>query len=181
MPGYQAPLQDMEFLLFDVFEAQYRWSQWPALAGVLDEETARAMLAEAGKLAATTIAPLNRVGDEQGVTWDSGRVITPAGFAPAYQAFCEAGFSALTGNPAYGGLGMPKSLSVLVDEMMYAANSAFNLYPALSSGACLALDAHGSDALKARFLPNLYSGQWSGTMCLTEPHAGSNLGLIRTT
>ncbi|MBA53648.1 MAG: acyl-CoA dehydrogenase [Pseudomonadales bacterium] len=180
MPSYQAPLQDMEFLLFDVFEAQQHWGCWPQVSGLLDEDTARAMLAEAGKLAVATIAPLNRSGDEEGAQWDAGRVTTPKGFAEAYRAFCEAGFAALTGNPAYGGLGMPKSLSVLVDEMMYAANSAFNLYPALSAGACLALDAHGSGQLKQRFLPNLYSGKWSGTMCLTEPHAGSDLGLIRT-
>lgn len=180
MPVYQAPLQDMEFVLFDVFEAQKYWGQWSQLGGLLDEDTARAMLAEAGKLAAGTIAPLNRSGDEEGAKWEAGQVSTPQGFAEAYQAFCEAGFTALTGNPAYGGLGMPKSLAVLVDEMMYAANSAFNLYPALSAGACLALDAHGSEELKQRFLPNLYSGKWSGTMCLTEPHAGSDLGLIRT-
>lgn len=180
MPGYQAPLQDMEFLLFDVFEAPRYWAQWPALAGQLDPDTARAMLTEAGKLAASTLAPLNRSGDEQGVQWDNGQVTAPHGFAAAYDAFCAAGLTALTGNPNYGGLGMPKSLSVLVDEMMYAANSAFNLYPALSAGACLALDAHGSETLKQRFLPHLYSGRWSGTMCLTEPHAGSDLGLIRT-
>ena len=179
MPTYQAPLQDMEFLLFDVFDAQAVWDRWPQLGG-LDQATARAMLAEAGKLAAGTIAPLNRSGDEEGAQWDEGKVSTPKGFREAYQAFCDAGLAALTGNPAYGGLGMPKSLSVLVDEMMYAANSAFNLYPALSAGACLALDAHGSEELKQRFLPNLYSGKWSGTMCLTEPHAGSDLGLIRT-
>jgi len=170
----------MEFLLFEVFEAHQHWQQWPDLAGVLDMDTARAMLAEAAKLAANTIAPLNRSGDEEGVRLEQGRVVTPAGFPEAFSAFSEAGLSALTGNPAYGGLGMPKSLAVLVDEMMYAANSGFNLYPALTAGACLALDAHGSEALKQRYLPNLYSGRWTGTMCLTEPHAGSDLGLIRT-
>ena len=180
MAGYQAPLQDMEFLLFDVFSAHRRWQAWPSLAEVLDEDTARAMLAEAGKLAATAIAPLNRSGDEEGVSWDNGAVHVPTGFKEAYRAFCEAGLSALTGNPNYGGLGMPKSLAVLVDEMMYAANSAFNLYPALSAGACMALDAHGCGELKQRFLPRMYAGEWSGTMCLTEPHAGSDLGLIRS-
>ncbi|AUM11848.1 acyl-CoA dehydrogenase C-terminal domain-containing protein [Ketobacter alkanivorans] len=180
MASYQAPLQDMEFLLFDVFAAHRRWQEWPSLAEVLDEDTGRAMLAEAGKLAASSIAPLNRSGDEEGVSWDNGVVRAPTGFKEAYKAFCEAGLSALTGNPNYGGLGMPKSLAVLVDEMMYAANSAFNLYPALSAGACLALDAHGSSELKQRFLPKMYAGDWSGTMCLTEPHAGSDLGLIRS-
>lgn len=180
MPHYQAPLQDMEFLLFEVFEAQNHWQQWPGMATVLDEETARAMLTEAGKVAANTIAPLNRSGDEEGAKLEQGKVTTPGGFKEAYQAYCEAGFSALTGNPAHGGLGMPKSLAVLVDEMMYAANSGFNLYPALSAGACLALDAHGSEELKQCYLPNLYNGSWTGTMCLTESQAGSDLGLIRT-
>jgi len=135
---------------------------------------------EAGKVAATTVAPLNRSGDEEGARQEQGEVVTPQGFREAYRVYREAGLSALTGNPAFGGLGMPKSLAVLVDEMMYAANSGFNLYPALSAGACLALDAHGSQELKQRYLPNLYAGTWTGTMCLTEPQAGSDLGLIRT-
>ena len=180
MPEYRAPLYDMEFLLFDVFQAQHRWQAYEPLAELLDEDTARAMLAEAGKLAATTIAPLNRSGDEAGVTFENGRITTPAGFVDAYRAYCEAGLVGLAGNPEFGGLGMPKALAVLVDEMMWGANSAFNLYPSLSIGAAMALDAHGSEELKERFLPNMYSGEWTGTMCLTEPQAGSDLGLIRS-
>lgn len=180
MSAYRAPIDDMQFLLFDVFAAHRQWLNTPELAALLDEDTARAMLEEAGKVADECVAPINRSGDEEGVQWDQGRVTTPAGLREAYNTFRDSGFTALTGNPEYGGLGMPKALSVLVDEMMYAANSSFNLYPALSSGACLALDAHGSEALKQRYLPNLYAGVWSGTMCLTEPHSGSDLGLIRT-
>ena len=180
MSAYKAPIEDMEFLLFDVFEAHHQWQNYEQLSELLDEETAKAMLVEAGKIASERLATINRKGDEEGVKLSNGNVITPEGFKSAYAAFCNAGFAALTGNPAYGGLGMPKSLAVLIDEMMYAANSAFNLYPALSAGACLAIDAHGSETLKERYLPMLYSGQWSGTMCLTEPHAGSDLGLIRT-
>ncbi|MGB3622485.1 acyl-CoA dehydrogenase [Ketobacter sp. MCCC 1A13808] len=180
MSNYQAPLQDMQFLLFDVFAVDQQWRQSPALASVLDRDTASAMLHEAGKIAGECVAPLNRSGDEEGVQWIDGVVTTPNGFKQAYDTFCESGFSALTGNTDYGGLGMPKSLSVLVDEMMYAANSSFNLYVALSSGASMALDAHGNEFLKQRFLPNLYSGRWGGTMCLTESHCGSDLGLIRS-
>lgn len=177
---YRSPLQDMQFVLFDVFQAPQQWQQTPAFSGQIDQDTAEAMLGEAARIAAERIAPLNRSGDEEGAHWQDGRVTTPAGFVEAYRLWCEGGFTALTGNPAFGGLGMPKALSVLVDEMLYAANSAFALYPALSVGGCLAIDAHASPALKQRFLPRLYSGQWSGTMCLTEPHAGSDLGLIRT-
>lgn len=180
MSGYRAPLEDMQFVLFDVFSADQHWQQSETLSALLDRDTAKAMLDEAGKLASAEIAPLNRSGDEEGAQWDNGVVTAPAGFKQAYSAYCEAGLAALSGNPNYGGLGMPKSLTVLVDEMMYAANSAFNLYPALSAGACLALDAHGSDSLKQRFLPSMYAGRWTGTMCLTEPHAGSDLGLIRS-
>jgi len=178
--SYRSPLQDMQFVLYDVFQAHEHWQQTPAFAAQLDRDTADAMLEEAAKIAADCIAPLNRSGDEEGAQWQDGVVTTPAGFVDAYRIWREAGFTALAGNPAYGGLGMPKALSVLVDEMLYAANSSFALYPALSVGACLALDAHGSETLKQTYLPRLYSGEWTGTMCLTEPHSGSDLGLIRT-
>ena len=178
--SYRSPLQDMQFVLYDVFQAHEHWRQTPAFAAQLDRGTADAMLEEAAKITADCIAPLNRSGDEEGARWQDGVVTTPAGFVEAYRIWREAGFTALAGNPAYGGLGMPKALSVLVDEMLYAANSSFALYPALSVGACLALDAHGSETLRQTYLPRLYSGEWTGTMCLTEPHSGSDLGLIRT-
>ncbi len=177
---YRSPLQDMQFVLFDVLQADRQWQQTPAFAGQVDRDTAEAMLAEAGRITAECIAPLNRSGDEEEAQWHDGQVKTPAGFVEAYRTWREGGFTALAGNPAYGGLGMPKALSVLVDEMLYAANSSFALYPALSVGGCLAIDAHATEELKQRFLPKLYSGEWSGTMCLTEPHSGSDLGLIRT-
>lgn len=177
---YATPLQDMQFLLFDVFQADHQWQQTPAFASQVDRDTAQAMLAEAARITEQRIAPLNRSGDEEGARWHEGRVTTPAGFVEAYRTWREGGFTALTGNPVFGGLGMPKALAVLVDEMTFGANAAFALYPALSVGACLAIDAHATPALKQRFLPRLYSGEWAGTMCLTEPQAGSDLGLIRT-
>lgn len=177
MAQYRAPVEDMQFVLFDVFKAQQHWH---SLDSALDQDTANAMLVEAGKVAEQQLAPVNRSGDEQGVALAEGEVTTPNGFKQAYNVFAENGLCALTGNPSYGGLGMPKSLGLLVDEMNYAANSSFALYPALSAGACMTIDAHGSEQLKQRFLPPMYSGQWGGTMCLTEPHSGSDLGLMRT-
>lgn len=180
MKNYRAPLQDLQFVLFDVLGADRQWAETPALSAQLDRPTASAMLEEAAKLAQEQIAPLNRSGDEEGARWDNGHVSTPAGFKGAYDQFCAGGWTALTGNPGYGGLGMPKSLAVLIDEILFAANSSFALYPALSAGACMAIDAHATPALKERFLPSMYAGTWAGSMCLTEPHSGSDLGLIRS-
>ena len=180
MVDYQAPLRDMRFVMYDVFRADEQWSQWPALSQTVDRETADAILAEAAKLAAKTIAPLNLPGDEQGCRWDNGQVTAPEGYKEAYRLFSQGGWTGLGGNPEYGGMGMPKVLAAQVDEMASSASLAFTLYPSLGAGACLAIDAHASDDLKATYLPPLYSGQWSGTMCLTESHAGSDLGIIRT-
>ena len=180
MQNYRAPLQDMQFVLYNVLKVDQFWQQIPRYSQQIDKDTADAMLNEAARITSECIAPLNRTGDEEGARWENGEVSTPRGFPEAYSVFAEGGWAGLTGNPDHGGMGMPKSFAVLIDEMLYAANSSFALYPSLSTGAALALDAHGSDALKERFLPPLYAGQWSGTMCLTEPHAGSDLGLIRT-
>ena len=180
MVEYNAPITDMQYLLFDVFAADQWWQQVPELSERLDRDISTAMLEEAGKLARNDLLPVNRSGDEAGVRWHEGGVATPAGFKAAYDNYCDNGFAAFGGNPAYGGLGMPKSLGVLIDEIMWAANSAFYLYPTLTAGACMAIDAHADEDIKQRYLPNLYSGEWSATMCLTEAHAGSDLGLIRT-
>ncbi|MDD2048417.1 acyl-CoA dehydrogenase C-terminal domain-containing protein [Pseudomonas putida] len=180
MPEFNAPLRDMRFVLHEVFQGPALWARLPALAERVDADTADAILEEAAKITGQLIAPLNRNGDEQGVTFDAGQVRTPDGFAQAWQTYREGGWVGLAGNPEHGGLGMPKMLAVQFEEMLYAANCSFSLYSALSAGCCLALDAHASDELKATYLPPLYSGQWAGTMCLTEPHAGTDLGIIRT-
>ncbi|KPA97789.1 acyl-CoA dehydrogenase [Pseudomonas asplenii] len=156
------------------------WARLPALAERVDTDTADAILEEAAKITGQLIAPLSRNGDEQGVRFDAGEVTTPDGFQAAWQTYREGGWVGLGGNPEYGGMGMPKMLSVLFEEMMYAADSSFSLYSALSAGSCLAIDAHASEVLKQTFLAPIYEGRWSGTMCLTEPHAGTDLGLIRT-
>ncbi|MDN7144050.1 acyl-CoA dehydrogenase C-terminal domain-containing protein [Pseudomonas sp. JQ170] len=180
MPEFNAPLRDMRFVLHEVFQGPALWARLPALAERVDADTADAILEEAAKITGQLIAPLNRSGDEQGVSFDAGQVRTPDGFAQAWQTYREGGWVGLAGNPDHGGLGMPKMLAVQFEEMLYAANCSFSLYSALSAGTCLALDAHASDELKAAYLPALYSGQWAGTMCLTEPHAGTDLGIIRT-
>lgn len=180
MADYKAPLRDIRFVLNDVFDAGTLWQNLPGLNGAADMEIADAMLEEAGKMASQTIAPINRSGDEEGAQWKDGVVTTPTGFKEAYKLYAEGGWVGLGGNPEFGGMGMPKALGVQVEEIIYGANNSFALYPALSAGCCLALDAHGSEELKQAYLPQLYSGIWSGTMCLTEPHCGTDLGIIRT-
>ncbi|PJI45960.1 MAG: acyl-CoA dehydrogenase [Pseudomonas sp.] len=180
MPEYNAPLRDMRFLLDEVFDAPALWARLPALAERIDADTADAILEEAAKITGGLLAPLNRSGDEEGVQFSDGDVRTPAGFREAYATYAEGGWVGLAGNPEYGGMGMPKMLSVQFEEMMYGANASFSLYSTLSAGACLALDAHADEALKTTYLPKMYAGEWAGSMCLTEPHAGTDLGLIRT-
>ncbi len=180
MSDYKAPLRDIRFVLNEVFEVSKLWAGMPDLAGHVDEDTANAVLEEAGKVAASLIAPLNRSGDEQGCSWHDAVVTTPAGFAAAYRAFAEGGWGGVGGGPAYGGMGMPKVIGAQVEEMVNAANLSFGLYPMLTAGACLALNAHASEELKAAYLPNMYAGTWTGSMCLTESHAGTDLGIIRT-
>ncbi|MCS7567076.1 acyl-CoA dehydrogenase C-terminal domain-containing protein [Pseudomonas aeruginosa] len=180
MPAYKAPLRDMRFLLNDVFAAPALWQRLPALAERVDADIADAILEEAAKITGGLLAPLNRVGDEQGARWNDGTVNTPEGFREAYATYAEGGWVGLAGNPQYGGMGMPKMLSVQFEEMVYGANASFALYSTLSAGACLAIDAHACEELKAKYLPAMYEGRWAGSMCLTEPHAGTDLGLIRT-
>ncbi|GLZ87892.1 acyl-CoA dehydrogenase [Metapseudomonas resinovorans] len=180
MPEYNAPLRDLRFVLHEVFDAPSLWARLPALAERVDADTADAILEEAAKVTGQLIAPLNRSGDEEGAQWHAGVVSTPAGFKEAYGTYIEGGWVGLSGNPDFGGLGMPKMLAVQFEEMLYAANSSFALYSALSSGACLAIDAHASAELKQAYLPPMYEGRWAGSMCLTEPQAGTDLGIIRT-
>ena len=180
MAEYKAPLRDMRFVLNEVFEADKLWSSLAGLEGVVDVETAEAILEECGKIASQVLAPLNREGDEQGSTWNDGEVTAAPGFKEAYQTYTEAGLNGLGGNPEFGGMGMPKTLVGQMEEMVQGSNMSFGLAPMLTAGACLSLNAHGSQELKEKYLPNMYSGVWSGAMDLTEPHAGTDLGIIRT-
>jgi len=180
MAEYKAPLRDMRFVLNEVFEADKLWASLAGLEGVVDTETAEAILETCGQIASEVLAPLNREGDEVGSTWKDGEVTAAPGFKEAYQTYIEAGLNGLGGNPEFGGMGMPKTLVGQVEEMVQGSNMSFGLAPMLTAGACLSLNVHGSQELKEKYLPNMYSGVWAGAMDLTEPHAGTDLGIIRT-
>jgi hypothetical protein len=180
MSQYSAPVKDMNFLLFDVFKSDIYWQQNSALAELIEVETAKAILEESAKVTEQALAPFSREADEKGVAWNEGQVTTPDSYKEAFNVVAEGGWIGLAGNPEFGGMGMPKTLAAMHEEMMCSADLAFALYPGLTAGACLALNAHGSTELKERFLPNMYAGTWAGSMCLTESHAGTDLGLIKT-
>ena len=179
MLAYAAPLDDTAFVLFDLFEADAEWARMPPFAGVVDRALATAVLAEAGKLA-QGLAPLYQSGDAAGAHWRDGVVAAPPGFQGAFENLASGGWFGISGNPAHGGQGLPKMLTVLVEELFWAANTNLYLYGALTTGAALCIDAHADQALKERYLPALYAGRWTGAMALTEAHAGTDLGLIRT-
>ena len=181
MPQYAPPLRDLQFVLHEVFQVADTLKAMPAHADI-DADTISAVLEQGGKFAAEVVAPLNRVGDEQGCTLDKAthEVKTPDGFKAAYQQYIEGGWPALSADPQFGGQGLPIVLNQCIYEMLNSANQAWTMYPGLSHGAYEALHAHGTDEQKATYLPKLTSGEWTGTMCLTEPHCGTDLGLLRT-
>lgn len=176
---YAARERDADFLMNKVFKVQENWSQIDAYSE-LSSDLVKAVLAEGGRLAAEVMAPLNEVGDAHGCQLKDGEVTTPPGFKEAFAELTQGGWLGLSGNPAFGGQGMPKSLAGLIEEMFWAANSSLFLYGSLTVGACLSIDAHGSADQKRTYLEKLYSGQWTGAMALTESHAGTDLGMMRT-
>jgi len=177
MPSYTPPTKDMQFVLHDVLEVSQ--SDIPGY-DELDRDFTSAVLEEAGKIAADVLAPLNPVGDRQGCTLENGVVRVPEGFQAAFDKVRDGGWTALDCDPDYGGQGLPYLISTAVGEMFSAANMAFNMYQGLTHGAYNAIHAHGSDAQKQMYLPKMVSCEWGGTMNLTEPHCGTDLGLIRT-
>jgi alkylation response protein AidB-like acyl-CoA dehydrogenase len=177
MAAYAPPLSDMAFVLHDVLAVQE--SAIPGYAE-LDRDLTAAVLGEAGKIARDVLAPLNAVGDRQGCRLENGVVRTPDGFKRAFELLREGGWTGLDCDPAYGGQGMPYVLHAAVGEMHSAANMALGMYSGLTHGAYSAIHAHGSEAQKAAYLPKLVTCEWTGTMNLTEPHAGTDLGLLRT-
>jgi len=177
---YQAPINDLKFLLFDVLGAdglQHFEGYEEATPEVMV-----AILQEMGRFAAEVIQPTNKAGDEQGCTFDpeTHAVSTPDGFREAYQKFCQTGWAGIDAPTSFGGQGLPHVLKFVVDEMVCSTNLSLGMYPGLSHGAISTLFSHGSDELKDTFLPKLISGEWTGTMCLTEPQCGTDLSLIRT-
>ena len=181
MPSYNPPLRDMQFVLHEVFNVAEDFKQMPAYAEV-DADTINAVLEEGGKFASQVIQPLNISGDTEGCTLDKAthEVTPPKGYKEAYQQYIEGGWPALSCDPEYGGQGLPATINGCFYEMLNGANQAWTMYPGLSHGAYEALLAHGTDWQKKVYLPKLVSGEWTGTMCLTEPHCGTDLGLLRT-
>jgi len=178
MPEYKAPLEDISFVLNDVLGSEQHY----AALGASDAtaETVAAILEEGAKFAERVLSPLNQVGDQQGCQFDDGVVTTPDGFKEAYQQFVEGGWPSLAHEVDYGGQGLPESLGTVLSELNGTANWAWSMYPGLSHGAMNTLSEHGTEQQKQTYLTKLVSGQWTGTMCLTEPHCGTDLGLLRT-
>jgi alkylation response protein AidB-like acyl-CoA dehydrogenase len=181
MAQYTPPLRDMQFLMHEVFNVPAELQALPPHKDI-DADTINAVLEEGGKFAAQVIFPLNQTGDEEGCTLNkqTHEVTPPKGFKEAYQQYVEGGWPSLSCDPAYGGQGLPHVVNQCFYEMLNSANQAWTMYPGLSHGAYEALHAHGTDEQKKTYLPKLTSGEWTGTMCLTEPHCGTDLGLLRT-
>jgi alkylation response protein AidB-like acyl-CoA dehydrogenase len=178
MPVYTAPLDNIRFVLHDVLKAE-TLSQLPGYEEV-SRELIDQIIEEGAKICQEVLFPLNQSGDEQGCTFENGAVRTPAGFKEAYKLFSEGGWCGLSADAQYGGMGMPAAVNCVLQEMICSANMSFGMYPGLSEGAYNALHLHGTEEQKNTYLPNLVTGEWSGTMCLTEPHCGTDLGLIKT-
>ncbi len=178
MPEYKAPIRDIQFTLYDVLNAEQHYARIGA------EDASRdlidAIISEGGKFAEEVLAPLFRVGDEQGCRFDKGQVTTPPGFKEAYQQYVEGGWPSLAGETEYGGQGLPESIAVIINELVSTANWAWGMYPGLSHGAKLTISSYGTEEQKQTYLSKLISGEWTGTMCLTEPHCGTDLGLLKS-
>jgi alkylation response protein AidB-like acyl-CoA dehydrogenase len=179
MPEYKAPLRDINFVINEVLESEKLYQTLPGLEDAT-ADLMSAIVEEGAKFAENELAPLNRVGDEEGCTWTEEGVKTPEGFKEAYQKYVENGWPALAANPMDGGQGMPNLLSMCITEMVGSANWSWGMYPGLSHGAVSTIEAHGSAEQKEKFLTRLVSGEWTGTMCLTESHCGTDLGMLRT-
>ena len=179
MPTYSAPVRETRFILENVLDIA-RYSNLPGFANA-SPDLVEAILVEAGRFAAEVLQPLNRVGDELGCTRnDDGSVVTPPGFKDAYRQFCEAGWPTLTGPEEYGGQGLPQVIGTAVTEYILSANHSFEMYQGLTAGAIASLLVKGSDELKQKYVPAMITGRWTGTMNLTEPHCGTDLGLLKT-
>jgi alkylation response protein AidB-like acyl-CoA dehydrogenase len=179
MPTYTAPLKEYRFLMKDVLELE-RYSNLPGFAEA-PLDLIEQVLEEGAKFCQDVLAPLNKVGDEHGCTCHAdGSVTTPPGFKAAYEQFVAAGWPAVSSDPKYGGQGLPHIVALAWNEMVASANMAFGMYPGLSHGAYAAIHQHGSDEQKQMYLPKLVTGEWTGTMNLTEPHCGTDLGLLRS-
>ena len=179
MPDYKAPVRDIQFVINEVLESEKLYQTLPGLEEAT-EDLMNAIVEEGARFAESVIAPLNRSGDEEGCTWSEEGVATPAGFKEAYRQYVDNGWPALSADANYGGQGMPSLLGIVVNEIAGTANWSWVMYPGLSHGAVNTVEAHGDEDQKQKYLTKLISGEWTGTMCLTESQCGSDLGLLRT-
>jgi len=179
MSDYKAPLRDIQFVLYELLDYENHCQALPD-----GEEASRdlieAILQEGGKFCEQVLAPLNSIGDEQGCRWENGDVTTPEGFKAAYQQYVEAGWPSMNQGTEFGGQGLPESLGTVMSELLGEANWAWSMYPGLSHGAMKTLEKHGTEEQKSVYLSKLVEGSWTGTMCLTEAHCGTDLGLLKT-
>lgn len=179
MPVYKAPVRDVQFLLNEVFGLE-RHGNLPGFSE-LSPDMLEAILLEGAKLAEEVFLPLNLAGDQEGCTrHDDGSVTTPKGFKAAYNSYVQGGWNGISADPAHGGQGLPATIAAVINEFCSSANMALSMYPGLTQGAIAALSTHGSDEQKKKYLPKMISGEWTGTMNLTEPHCGTDLGLLKT-
>ncbi|MDX1590289.1 MAG: acyl-CoA dehydrogenase family protein, partial [Oleiphilaceae bacterium] len=172
MPQYKAPLRDIQFVMQELLDSATHYSKLPG-AEDATPDMVDAIIQEGAKFCEQVLSPLNQVGDREGCTWSEDGVKTPTGFREAYQQYIEGGWPSMTASPELGGQGLPGSLSIVMSEMVGTCNWAFGMYPGLSHGCIHSLEAHGSDEQKKTYLPKMTSGEWTGTMCLTEAHCGS--------
>jgi len=179
MPEYKAPLRDIKFVMNELLDSEQHYAN---LEGAEDAtpDMIDAIVQEGAKFCEQVLSPLNQVGDKEGCTLNEGGVKTPTGFKEAYQQYVEGGWPSITADPNYGGQGLPHSLSLTISEMVGTSNWSWGMYPGLSHGATNTIEEHGSEEQKQTYLTKLISGEWTGTMCLTEPHCGSDLGTLRT-
>ena len=178
MTAYHAPLRDLRFVLHELLQLE-KYQNVPAFAEA-SRETVDAILEEGARIAEEVLFPLNRGGDEEGCHFEDGEVATPQGFKEAYRTYREAGWVGLDGDPEFGGAGLPQVVTTAAAEMMGSANLSFETYGGLTMGAALSIDTHGDEEQKRTYLPKMFAGEWGGTMNLTEPHCGTDLGLLRT-
>ncbi len=179
MTQYKAPLRDMQFVLHELLEVEKQYAAIPAYVET-NRELVDSIIEAGAQFSEHELSPINRSGDEEGCQFDQGVVTTPKGFKEAYSKFVELGFGALSADPEYGGQGLPPSVGIAMSEMNGTANWSWSMYPGLSHGAVNTIEQHGTEEQKKTYLTHLISGRWTGTMCLTESHAGSDLGIIRS-
>ncbi|ENV02463.1 MULTISPECIES: acyl-CoA dehydrogenase C-terminal domain-containing protein [Acinetobacter] len=180
MPLYKAPLRDMQFVLHEMLQTEQSYQGLSKYQESINRELIDQYLEAAADFCENELAPINQNGDQEGCHLNQGVVTTPKGFKEAYQKYAELGFTSLTADPEYGGQGLPTLLRIAISEMLCGSNWAWAMYPGLSHGAMRTIEHHGTEQQKQQYLTKLISGVWTGTMCLTESHAGSDLGLIRT-